>query len=77
MLNEWSEVFSSAWSKGLKKLIHSTGKAYLYYLAQEEMVLATEGEGGSYIPEEERIYEISILVIYQEIARVMQTIPIG
>ena len=39
------------------------------------MVLATEGGGGTHIPEEERTYTISVLDIYEEIACVRADNP--
>ena len=51
------------------------GLEYLNYLTQEEMVAATENGGGTRVPPEERVYDISILDQYEEIATVKAVNP--
>ncbi len=52
-----------------------TGHTYLNYLTQEEMVVATEEGGGSFVEIDEQAYTITILDIYEEIASVRADNP--
>lgn len=51
------------------------GESFLNYLTREEMVAATAAGGGTRVPSEERVYTITILDIYEEIATVRADNP--
>ncbi len=51
------------------------GVPYLNYLTREEMVAGTMDGGGTHVPADERIYDIEILDVYEEIASVKAVNP--
>ncbi len=60
--------------RGLKQELPS-GALYLNYLTREEMVAATTNDGGSRVPVGQRLYDIAILDVFQEIATVRADNP--